>query len=313
VCEAPGGSEAGPTGAPELGRPGPVDGFVVVDKPAGLTSHDVVAACRRIFGQRRIGHAGTLDPPATGVLCLGLGRATRLLRFVEAAPKRYAGEIVLGVGTTTLDDTGTPVERVPMGPVSDSELAALVDAFSGRIEQVPPMVSAVKVGGRRLYALAREGVEVERAARVVEIYHLTLSPGDEPGVLSLEVECSPGTYVRTLAADIGRHLGGVAHLRNLRRLAVGPFTVERSHPLAVLAEGGRDLVEPPAAAVAALDRVEIDDALAVRMRRGYQPSPLELGLAGDGPWAVFAPGDSLVAVWERAVAGAPRAAVVLAG
>lgn len=303
----------GPAGSPTVGSAEPVDGFVVVDKPSGLTSHDVVATCRRIFGQRRIGHAGTLDPPATGVLCLGLGRATRLLRFVEGAPKRYAGEIVLGVGTTTLDDTGTPVERVSMGPVSDAELEALIPVFSGRIEQVPPMVSAVKVDGRRLYALAREGVEVARAARRVEIYRLELAPGGEPGVLSLEVECSPGTYVRTLAADIGRHLGGVAHLRNLRRLAVGPFGVERAHPLAVLAEAGRDLVEPPAAAVVGLDRVEIEDALAARVRLGYQPSSLELGLAGDGPWAVFAPDGTLVAVWERAGAGAPRAAVVLAG
>lgn len=300
-------------GEPGLGDPVPVDGFVVVDKPAGPTSHDVVATCRRIFRQRRIGHAGTLDPPATGVLCLGLGRATRLLRFVEATRKRYTGEIVLGVATTTLDDTGAELERVAMAPVGADELAAVVEAFTGPIEQVPPMVSAVKVGGRRLYALAREGVEVPRAARPVEIHRLALSPGEEPGVLALDVECSPGTYVRSLAADIGQRLGGVAHLRNLRRVAVGPFTVERAHSLTALTEAGRDLVEPPAAAVAGLDRVEIDDALAVRVRRGQRVTPPELGITGEGPWAVLAPDGTLVAVWEQAAGGAPRAAVVLGG
>ena len=200
------------------------DGLAVVDKPPGWTSHDVVARCRRIFGQRRVGHSGTLDPDATGVLLVGLGRVTRLLRYLTALGKSYEGELVLGTATSTLDSSGDVVGEWDMRSVSLDEVQAAAAAFVGDIDQVPPMVSAVKVGGRRLHELARKGEEVERAARRVRVHRLDVAAG--PGeAFALSVDCSSGTYIRSLAADIGTALGGGAHLRNLRRTAIGSFTL----------------------------------------------------------------------------------------
>ncbi|HVF75119.1 MAG TPA: tRNA pseudouridine(55) synthase TruB [Acidimicrobiales bacterium] len=201
-----------------------VDGLVVVDKAAGWTSHDVVAKCRGIFGQKKIGHSGTLDPDATGVLLVGLGRVTRLLRFLTALPKSYVGEVVLGTATSTLDSSGEVLASFDMSVTAD-EVAAAAVRFVGDIEQVPPMVSAVKIGGKRLHELARAGEEVERAARPVHVSRFDTAPTDDPLVYRIEVDCSSGTYIRTLAADLGEALGGGAHLRNLRRTAIGSFTV----------------------------------------------------------------------------------------
>src|SRR5438874_9260 len=203
-----------------LRGPNVVDGLVVVDKPAGMTSHDVVARCRRIFGQRRVGHGGTLDPDATGVLLVVLGRATRLVRFVSELPKAYVGEIVLGTATSTLDAAGEVTGTWDMASVGLEDVRAAAARFVGEIDQVPPMVSAVKVGGRRLHELARAGVEVEREPRRVTIHSLAVAPTDESGVFRLAVNCSSGTYIRSVAADLGTALGGGAHLRNLRRIAV---------------------------------------------------------------------------------------------
>jgi tRNA pseudouridine55 synthase len=210
-----------------------IDGLAVVDKPAGWTSHDVVARCRRIFGQKRVGHSGTLDPDATGVLLVGLGRVTRLLRFLTALPKTYEGEVVLGVATSTLDAAGDVVGEWDMASVGLDDVRRAATAFVGDIEQVPPMVSAVKIGGKRLHELARAGQEVERAARPVTIHRLDVDagPAGEPGVFRISVECSSGTYIRTLAADIGTALGGGAHLRNLRRTAIGSFGLADATPL----------------------------------------------------------------------------------
>jgi tRNA pseudouridine55 synthase len=208
-----------------------IDGFVVVDKPSGWTSHDVVARCRKIFGQKRVGHAGTLDPGATGVLLVGLGRATRLLKFVADLDKAYVGEIVLGSTTTTLDDEGDVTGTFDMRGVSRDDVAAAAAKFVGDIEQIPPMVSAVQIGGKRLHALAREGVEVERAARPVTVHSIEVLEEVAPGVFRVDVVCSTGTYIRTLADDIGRALGGGAHLRNLRRRAIGPFAGDGAVPL----------------------------------------------------------------------------------
>ena len=222
-----------------------VDGLVVVDKAAGWTSHDVVAKCRGIFGQKRIGHSGTLDPDATGVLLVGLGRVTRLLRFLTALPKSYTGEVVFGVATSTLDASGEVVERFDMAVTAD-EVQAAAAGLTGDIEQVPPMVSAVKVGGQRLHKLARAGTEVERPPRPVTVTRFDVEPTDDPLVYRIEVDCSSGTYVRTLAADLGAALGGGAHLRNLRRTAIGSFTVADAHALEGL---GPELVLPPAEAL----------------------------------------------------------------
>jgi tRNA pseudouridine55 synthase len=208
-------------------RPPATDGLVVIDKAPGWTSHDVVAKCRGIFGQKKVGHSGTLDPDATGVLLVGLGRVTRLLRFLTALPKSYVGEVVFGTATSTLDSSGEVVATFDMA-VSLEDVRGAATGLTGDIEQVPPMVSAVKVGGKRLHELARAGEEVERAARPVHVSRLDVAPTDDPLVYRIEVDCSSGTYIRTLAADLGEALGGGAHLRNLRRTAIGSFTVEQA-------------------------------------------------------------------------------------
>ena len=207
------------------------DGFVVVDKPAGWTSHDAVARCRKVFGQKRVGHAGTLDPDATGVLLVGLGRATRLLKFVGDLEKAYTGEIVLGTSTSTLDASGEVTGTFDMSTATIDDVRAAASKFVGDIEQIPPMVSAVQVGGQRLHALARKGVEVERAPRPVTVHSFKIIDEPEPGVFSVDVVCSTGTYIRTLADDVGRVLGGGAHLRRLRRRAVGSFGVDEAVPI----------------------------------------------------------------------------------
>ncbi|HAX82171.1 MAG TPA: tRNA pseudouridine(55) synthase TruB, partial [Actinobacteria bacterium] len=190
------------------------EGFVLVDKPGGWTSHDVVGRCRRIFGLRRIGHAGTLDPMATGLLVVALGRATRLLRFVQETAKTYEATAVFGVATDSLDADGAILSQEEMR-FDEAELRTVARRFLGVIQQVPPMVSAIKVEGRRLYQLARSGVEVDRPARPVEIHSLDLvevTPGMYPQV-SFRVTCGSGTYIRVLADDMARALGGRAHQR----------------------------------------------------------------------------------------------------
>lgn len=204
-------------------------GFLLVDKPGGWTSHDVVAKVRNLVGIKKVGHAGTLDPMATGLIVLGLGRATRLLRFVQEAPKEYLARAVLGVATDTLDADGAILERAPAG-CSEADLRRTMQRFVGTIAQVAPMISARKVGGRRLYELAREGKEVERAARDVRIYELDLidfAPGDYPEV-EFRTVCGTGTYVRTLADDIATTLGSRAHLTSLRRLRNGSLHVDQA-------------------------------------------------------------------------------------
>lgn len=197
----------------------------MVDKPAGMTSHDVVAIVRRRLGERRVGHAGTLDPDATGVLVLGVGRATRLLRFVEGAEKEYEADVIVGVETTSQDASGEVVAEGDASAVGRGDVEAAAAKLTGEIEQIPPMVSAVKVGGERLYRKARRGEVVERTARRVTVHEMTLE-GFEPGTRArarFRVRCSPGTYVRTLAHDLGRALGVGAHVSRLRRTRVGPF------------------------------------------------------------------------------------------
>ena len=283
------------------------DGVAVVDKPAGCTSHDVVARARRHLGTRKVGHAGTLDPDATGVLVLGVGRATRLLRYVGDLPKSYVGEVVLGVATSTLDAAGEVVATADMGGVGLEDVRTAAAAMVGTIRQVPPMVSAVQVGGRRLHELARAGVEVEREAREVVVRRFDVEGDVEPGVFRVAVECSSGTYVRSLAADLGEGLGGVAHLRALRRTAVGPFGEDRARPVEEL-----DLL-PPLAAVGHLPEVVVDEEVASLVGTGRRldragPVPFP----GDGPWAVVGPDGALLAVY-RADGARARPEVVLAG
>ena len=281
---------------------------MVVDKPAGITSHDVVARCRRLFGQRRVGHAGTLDPGATGVLLVGLGSATRLLRFLSALDKSYVGEAVLGVETDTLDADGRIVATHQMVPVSLEEARRVATKFTGEIDQVPPMVSAVSVGGRRLHELARAGEVVDRPARRVTVSRFEVAPGAEPHVLAVRVTCSSGTYVRVLVADLGRALGGGAHLRNLRRTSVGPFTSGQAVTLEALAQDPLSRVIPPAEAVSHLAVVTVGQD---RARAVLHGAVIEERWSGAGPWAVLDESGDLLAVYE-AQGGRVKPAVVLA-
>ncbi|MGE3622131.1 MAG: tRNA pseudouridine(55) synthase TruB [Acidimicrobiia bacterium] len=286
------------------------DGVVVVDKPAGWTSHDVVARARRLLGTRRVGHAGTLDPDATGVLVLGVGRATRLLRFVDGGSKRYRGVVVLGSATTTLDAAGEVVGEWDMAAVTLDEVRAAAEGFVGAIEQVPPMVSAVQIGGRRLHELARAGIEVDRPARPVTVHSLEVGEPVGPGRFPIEVECSTGTYVRVLAADLGTALGGGAHLAELRRTAVGPFTLDDAVALDDLAPEG---LRPPRALVDGLAVVEVDEGRALDVGHGKVLDATSLGARGDGPWAVVDAAGALLAVYEAHRPGTVKPAVVLAG
>ncbi len=279
-------------------------GVCVVDKAGGWTSHDVVARARRLLGTRRVGHAGTLDPMATGVLVLGVGRATRLLTYITGVDKTYEATIRFGVETDTLDAEGQVVAEHDMAPPDPEQVHAAAATLTGVIQQVPPMVSAVHVDGRRLHELAREGIEVEREPRTVTVQRFELSATSDPMVWDAVVECSSGTYVRSLAADLGRALGGGAHLAALRRTAVGPFTLDEATPLEELR------LLPPAEAVRHLPRGVVDDEGAEDLRHGRFLDPAALGLDGEGPWAVLDRSGALVAVC-RLQAGRVRPAVVL--
>lgn len=275
----------------------PPHGIVVIDKPAGWTSHDVVAKLRGVLGTRKVGHSGTLDPAATGVLVLGVGSATRLLRFVTDLPKSYVGEIVLGVETSTLDAQGDVCAIHDMSAVSDEQVREAAQGFVGQIMQVPPMVSAVKVGGKRLYDLARRGEEIEREPRRVEVYRFELEavPG-ESGVWRCTVDCSSGTYIRSLAADLGAALGGGAHLRSLRREAVGGFTIDDARAV------DSPVLRPASDAVAHLRACVVSGDLAIRVGHGQVLDPAELGVSDhagrdQGPWAVFDRAGKLLAVY----------------
>ncbi len=219
-------------------------GIVVVDKPAGMTSHDVVARCRRMFSTRRVGHAGTLDPMATGVLVIGVDRATKILGLLTVASKSYAATIRLGQTTSTEDAEGELLQSVSAGHLSDEAIAAAIAGLRGEIEQVPSAVSAIKVEGRRAYRLIREGHAVELPARPVRIDRFELlatrpAEGGDVMDVDVEVDCSSGTYIRALARDLGVALGVGGHLTALRRTRVGRFGLDQGRTLDDLAERPR--------------------------------------------------------------------------
>jgi len=259
-------------------RPATTHGLAIVDKPVGVTSHDVVGMLRRRFGERQVGHGGTLDPDATGVLVVAVGMTTRLLRFVERTQKEYTGEVVLGASTDTLDAAGVVTATYEMPDVTvDDARRAVTEHLTGPIRQIPPMVSAIRIDGKRLHELARAGIEVEREPRPVTVDRFDLWATDDPLVLRIEVECSAGTYIRSLAADLGTLLGGGAHLRGLRRTRVGSFTIDEAAP------PDDCVLLPVDSAVRSLQRVDVDDATAALIANGrVLPS-----WAGAGPWAVF--------------------------
>ncbi|HEX2486335.1 MAG TPA: tRNA pseudouridine(55) synthase TruB [Myxococcota bacterium] len=246
--------------------PGP-SGFLVVDKPAGITSHDAVDAARRAFGTRRVGHLGTLDPLATGVLPLAVRDATKLVPYVGSDPKVYAGAIALGVATDTYDAEGRVLARSEAPLPAPEAVRAALAAFVGEIAQVPPMFSSVKHEGEPLHRIARRGGHVERAPRKVTVHAIEMRAYRAP-LVEVEVVCSAGTYVRSLAEDLGRALGCGAHLANLRRTRSGPFLEAQAVTLEALAAAGAEgraaaLLLPPAD-VLGLPRLALD---AVQLRR----------------------------------------------
>jgi tRNA pseudouridine55 synthase len=295
------------------------DGLLVVDKPAGWTSHDVVARCRRLAGTRKVGHAGTLDPMATGVLVLGIGRATRLLGHLALSTKGYRATIRLGRATVTDDADGDTLADVDASRLSDEQVVAALRSFRGDIDQVPSSVSAVKIRGERAYKRVRSGERVDIPARRVHISALSLLSLERTGPFvdaAVDVECSSGTYIRALARDLGDVLAVGGHLTRLRRVRVGPFTAGDAHDLDALAA-----LEPAALPVVSLDDVArecfasyvVDAAQVTAVRNGrplavrLDPSPPVPAAAtapdadrpAAAPVAVLAPGGRFLALYEQ--------------
>ena len=269
-----------------------MDGVLIIDKPAGMTSHDVVARVRRIVGERRVGHTGTLDPFATGVLIVLVGRATRLAQFLSRSVKEYEAVIRLGFNTDTGDLTGRPL--TPVGEKTNSwskaEIEEALGSLRGKIEQVPPMYSAKKLGGKKLYELARRGEDVERKAVSVTIHSFELAEevdkisaqSDGTTDIPVRVVCSAGTYVRTLAEDFGKRLGVGAHVAALRRTKAGDFDLKRAITLEQLEASMRqsglgELLVPPDVALEFLPYVSLDS---IEMQRTQQGLPLKLASKG---------------------------------
>jgi tRNA pseudouridine55 synthase len=290
-------------------RPAGPDGLAVVDKAAGWTSHDVVAKARGVLGTRKVGHSGTLDPDATGVLLLGVGRVTRLLRFLGIPPKTYTGVIVLGTATSTLDASGAMTGAWDMRGVTLDDVRAAAASLTGDILQVPPMVSAKQVDGKRLHQLARAGVEVEREARPVTVHRFEVGEPVDEGWYPIEVECSSGTYIRSLAADVGTALGGGAHLRDLRRTAIGSFTADEANPLEALSP---EVLLTPAEALRDLEAVTVDGSVAADVAHGKVLERDQLGVDGDGPWPVVGGDGGLLAVYQGHRGTSAKPSVVLA-
>jgi tRNA pseudouridine55 synthase len=300
-------------------KPAQVHGLLVVDKPAGMTSHDVVDKARRILGERKIGHSGTLDPDATGVLLLGVGDATRLLRFLDnvtidgrsSTSKSYTGTVVLGTETTTLDASGEVTATFDMSAVIDGltvdKVQAVVDGNVGQqllgdVMQVPPMVSALKVDGKRLHELAREGIEIEREARPVTVHSFAVLAvrGNE---VDIDVSCSSGTYIRTLAADLGTIMGGGAHLKNLRRTSIGRFATADAVTLDELQSensptGPQSYLRPVIDCVRGLSRFDADAEARAAVAVGKVLPAALFASIGPAPWAVVDVEERLIAVYE---------------
>ncbi len=273
-------------------------GLVVVDKPAGITSHDVVARVRRLAGTRKVGHAGTLDPMATGVLVLGLNRATRLLGHLTLTDKAYAATVRLGMTTTTDDAEGEVVDTQPTDGLTETAVRDALAAFVGEIDQVPSAVSAIKVDGRRAYARVRDGEQVDLPARRVTVHSIevvstSLDRERLPVTLDLEVRCSSGTYIRAIARDLGAALGVGGHLTALRRTAVGPFLIDDAHTLDALAD---DFTMTPIADAAR--QAFPGHGPLRRRRRRTSASGARLDLPLDGLTAVFAPDGTFLALYE---------------
>jgi len=253
-----------------------MNGLLIVNKPSGMTSHDVVNTVRRITKVRRVGHTGTLDPLATGVLVLMIGPATRLARFIGERKKAYRAVVRLGEATTTYDAEGDVTERHAVN-VTVEAIEVALDQFRGTLEQQPPMYSAIKVRGKKLYQLARQGKEIERAPRPITIYQLDMADWTPPDLM-LEVACSAGTYIRSLAHDLGQVLGCGAHLRALTRTAVGDFRLDQSYTLETLRTWGNEgrieeALLPPGVALSTMPVVQLTPVQEQAVRYGQAIIP----------------------------------------
>jgi len=252
-------------------------GLVIVDKNEGITSHDVVSRCRKLFNTRRVGHGGTLDPMATGVLVVGVERATKLLGLLALTTKSYTATIRLGAATDSDDRMGEIISSADASSITDEQIAATVATLTGDIEQVPAKVSAIKVDGKRAHALARTGEEFELAARPVTVSRFdVLARRDEGEFVDLDVvvDCSAGTYIRSLARDLGAALGVGGHLTALRRTAVGPFTLEHARTLEQLAERPELSLTIDEAALISFPHRDIDDDEAESISQGRWLTPI---------------------------------------
>ncbi|OUZ07981.1 tRNA pseudouridine(55) synthase TruB [Aeromicrobium sp. PE09-221] len=284
-------------------------GLVIVDKPTGWTSHDVVGRMRRLAQTRKVGHAGTLDPMATGVLVLGIGRATRLLGHLQLADKEYLATIRLGESTVTDDAEGEVIASMDASGLTREEIDAAIRPLTGEVEQVPSKVSAVKVDGRRSYARVRAGEDVELAARpvTVSVFEVTeVRAGDRATDVDVRVVCSSGTYVRALARDLGASLGVGGHLMMLRRTRVGGFGLDQARTLDQLEER-LDIIGLDDAARAAFEARRLDEDQARLARHGRALEGLVL--AGEGPTALFGPDGNFLALYEQRGASARALAV----
>ncbi len=287
-----------------------ISGLLIVDKPAGWTSHDVVAKIRKLVGTKRVGHAGTLDPMATGVLVVGLEKATRLLGYLALTEKEYTATIRLGEATDSDDADGAVIGHVPVLNIGEAELLPAIASLTGEISQVPPGVSAIKVGGQRAYKLARAGAAPELKARTVTVREFAVDATRQAGDLldvDVRVTCSSGTYIRALARDLGAALGVGGHLTALRRTRVGPYLASDARTLDELAQGA-DVVPLAAAAAAAFPRRDLTEAQARALGHGAR---LEATGTGDVPVAAFGPDGSLIALLTDAD-GQARSLVVFA-
>ncbi|MFE4502217.1 tRNA pseudouridine(55) synthase TruB [Rhodococcus sp. NPDC056743] len=274
-------------------------GILIVDKEAGVTSHDVVARCRKLLNTRKVGHAGTLDPMATGVLILGVERATKLLGLLALTTKAYSATIRLGASTTTDDAEGDVLTTADASAVTDEEIAAVVATLTGDIEQIPASVSAIKVDGQRAHALVRAGETVELSARPVTVstFEILARRNIEGGFVDLDVdvECSSGTYIRSLARDLGRTLGVGGHLTSLRRTRVGPFTLEHARTLEDLAEAPGVSLDIDQAAQTAFPHRQITAAEAEAISQGRWLEPIGL----KGIYAAIEPGGHTIALLQE--------------
>jgi tRNA pseudouridine55 synthase len=296
-------------GGQERSDPGSSWGLVVVDKPAGITSHDVVGRCRRIFGTRKVGHAGTLDPMATGVLVVGIERATKILGLLTATDKSYAATIRLGQTTSTEDAEGDVLQTVSVDGVTEAQIRDAAAALTGEIEQVPSAVSAVKVGGKRAYLLVREGQAVVLTPRNVRIGRfdvLALRRRDSLVDVDVEVDCSSGTYIRALARDVGAALRVGGHLTALRRTRVGGFGLEQARTLDELADGPRLSYTLDEACLQSFPRRDLTDDEAEDTRHGRPLKPAGI----EGAYAATAPDGHVIALLKDE-AQCTKAVVVL--